>query len=61
MPRKAVRPERHERTVVLGIRVSPMLKKSVKIEAAHRGMSVAELFEDLWARYKEGVNGRADR
>ena len=60
MARKAVRPEPQERTVVLGIRVSPKLKASVKVEAARRGISVAELFQDLWACYKEGANGRTD-
>jgi hypothetical protein len=47
MARKAVRPEPQERTVVLGIRVRPKLKASVKVEAARRGISVAELFQDV--------------
>jgi hypothetical protein len=61
MARKAVRPEPQERTVVLGIRVSPKLKASVKVEAARRGISVAELFQDLWDRYEVGANGRTDQ
>jgi hypothetical protein len=61
MARKAVRPEPQERTVVLRICVSPKLKASIKVEAARRGISVAELFQDLWDRYKEGANGRADQ
>lgn len=61
MARKAVRPEPQERTVVLGIRVIPKLKASVKVEAACRGINVAEVFQDLWDRYKVGANGRTDQ
>ena len=60
MARKAVRPEPQERMVVHGIRVSPKLKASVKVEAARRGISVAELFQDLWDRYRVGANARTD-
>jgi hypothetical protein len=60
MARHGARSEPQERTVVLGIRVSPRLKASVKVEAARRGVSVAELFQDLWDRYKEGANARTE-
>lgn len=61
MARHEAPSEPQERTVVLGIRVSPRLKASVKVEAARRGVSVAELFQDLWDRYKEGANARTER
>lgn len=37
------------------------LKASVKVEAARRWISVAELFQGLSDRYKEGANERADQ
>lgn len=46
---------------MLGIRVSPQLKAAVKVEAARRGVSVAELFQALWNRYNEGANARTER
>lgn len=61
MARKTVRPEPQERTAVLGIRVSTQLKASVKVEAARRGISVAEPFQDLWDRYRVGANERTDQ
>ncbi|MBY3115639.1 hypothetical protein [Rhizobium laguerreae] len=42
-----------ERPVVLGIRISDGLRKSVKIEAARRGITVAVLFEEMWRGYSE--------
>jgi hypothetical protein len=39
------------RLTLLGIRMTPDRMIEVKVEAARRGMSVATLFEDLWARY----------
>lgn len=61
MARRAARPRPQERTVVLGIRVRPELRAAVKIEAARRGVSVAELFQEIWSRYQEGANERAGK
>lgn len=46
-------PSLKERPVVLGVRVSDGLRKSIKVEAARRGVTVAALFEDMWKSYTE--------
>ncbi len=61
MARKVARSEPRERTVVLGIRVRPELKAAVKVEAARRGISAAELFQDIWKSYLEGANAGAGK
>ncbi len=40
------------RPKVLGIRVSTDVLTSFKTEAAKRGLSVADLFEDIWERHQ---------
>ena len=45
--------QEQERTAVLGIRVTPVLKTSVKIEAARRSLTMAQLFEEMWQEYLE--------
>lgn len=43
-----------DRKQILGIRVTPKLRRSVKVEAAERGMTVAELFQEMWGMYLDG-------
>jgi hypothetical protein len=43
------------REKVLGIRVSPALARAVKMEAARRGTTVANLFEEFWQTYRSGL------
>lgn len=42
-----------ERPVVLGVRVNEDLRAAIKIEAARRGVTIAELFEEMWRTYRE--------
>jgi hypothetical protein len=42
-----------ERTELLGIRVTAALKTEVKVEAARRGLTIAQLFEEIWRGYLE--------
>jgi 7-cyano-7-deazaguanine synthase in queuosine biosynthesis len=42
-----------ERTELLGVRVTAPLKTKVKVEAARRGLTVAQLFEEMWRCYLE--------
>lgn len=42
-----------ERPAVLGVRVSADLRTEIKIEAARRGVTIAELFEDMWQTYRK--------
>ena len=44
---------RKERTELLGIRVTAALKTRVKVEAARRRLTVAQLFEEMWRDYLE--------
>lgn len=47
--------ERHGRQII-GVSLSPELAKEVKTEAARRGITLRQLFEELWAGYKQ--NGK---
>lgn len=40
---------------VVGFRLSQATAREVKSEAAKRGMKLNELFEELWAQYKEAI------
>ena len=43
-----------ERTAVLGVRVSADLRAPrSRSEAARRGVTIAELFEEMWQTYRE--------
>jgi hypothetical protein len=42
-----------ERTELLGVRVTAVLKTKVKVEAARRGLTIAQLFEEMWHDYRE--------
>lgn len=42
-----------ERPAVLGVRVSADLRTKIKVEAARRGVTIAELFEEMWRAYLE--------
>lgn len=42
-----------ERTELLGVRVTAALKTKVKVEAARRGLTIAQLFEEMWRDYLE--------
>ncbi len=42
-----------ERPAVLGVRVSANLRTAIKIEAARRDVTIAELFEEMWQAYRE--------
>lgn len=48
-PAGAASPER--RLALLGIRMTPELAVAVKVEAAQRTMTVADLFEEIWRDY----------
>lgn len=48
--------EADERAVVLGVRMSPELRTSVKVESVERGLTVALLFEEMWSLYLERKN-----
>lgn len=48
-PAGAATPER--RLALLGIRMTPELAVAVKVEAARRAMTVADLFEEIWLDY----------
>jgi hypothetical protein len=45
-----------QRTELLGVRVTPARRREIKIEAARRGLTIAELFEELWQDYLERKN-----
>ena len=47
-----------ERRLVLGIRVTPDLRRQVKVEAARRGLTLAQLFEEMWKAYAEREDGK---
>jgi hypothetical protein len=42
-----------ERTELLGVRVTTALKTEVKVEAVVRGLTIAQLFEEMWQGYRE--------
>ncbi|RWQ74182.1 MAG: hypothetical protein EOS85_22165 [Mesorhizobium sp.] len=50
--------EAEGRAAVLGVRVTPVLRTSIKIEAARRGITIAELFEEMWRGYLERQRDR---
>jgi len=39
-------------TQIIGFRLSQDLAREVKAEAAHRGMKLTRLFEELWEQYR---------
>lgn len=45
------------RTAVVGIRMTPEMEQAVKVEAASRTISVADLFEEMWKLFKSDVKG----
>jgi len=47
-----------ERHAVLGVRMSAGLRTRIKVEAARRDVTIAQLFEEMWQAYLEGKNGR---
>lgn len=51
-------PETKERAAVLGVRVTSGLRTTIKVEAARRGVTIAELFEEMWQGYLERQNDR---
>jgi hypothetical protein len=50
-----------ERTELLGVRVTTALKTDVKFEAALRGLTIAQLFEEMWRGYREREQAGAYR
>jgi hypothetical protein len=42
-----------ERSALIGIRATAELKTKVKVEAARRGLTIAQLFEEMWLCYRE--------
>ena len=44
-------PSHERRLALLGVRMTPELMVEVKVEAARKGMSVADLFEAIWTDY----------
>ena len=53
MTREIAAARTEERTELLGIRVTAALKTEVKVEAARRGLTIAQLFEEIWRGYLE--------
>lgn len=53
MARRGTSARTKERAELLGIRVTPALKTKIKVEAARRGVPVAQLFEEMWRHYLE--------
>jgi hypothetical protein len=49
-----------ERTELLGIRVTAALKTEIKVKAAQRRITIAELFEDMWRIYREQERAKPD-
>lgn len=39
------------RCAMVGIRMTPDREREVKVEAAQRGISVADLFDEIWTDY----------
>jgi hypothetical protein len=56
MGRQKVSAAPEQRTELLGIRVTAAQRREVKVEAARRGLTIAELFEELWQDYLERKN-----
>ena len=50
--------ESRERAAVLGVRVTAVLRTNIKVEGARRGVTIAELFEEMWRGYLERQNDR---
>jgi hypothetical protein len=53
MIRERAAAQTEERSELLGIRVTAALKTKVKVEAARRGLTIAQLFEEIWQIYRE--------
>jgi hypothetical protein len=47
-----------ERAIVLGVRMTAELRTKVRVEAAQRGLTIAELFEEMWGLYLGRQNAR---
>lgn len=56
MTRQQAGDQSEDRTTVLGVRMTVGLRTKVKVEAAQRGLTVAELFEEMWCLYLERPN-----
>jgi hypothetical protein len=56
MARKKGSGRTEQRVELLGIRVTASRKTEVKVEAARRGVTIAELFDEIWRNYLEGKN-----
>ncbi|RWP67755.1 hypothetical protein [Mesorhizobium sp.] len=58
MAERQAAPEAKDRAAVLGVRVTAVLRTSIKVEAARRGITIAELFEEMWRSYLEQQHDR---
>jgi hypothetical protein len=58
MARQAIASKTEERNIVLGVRMTVDLRTKVRVEAAQRGLPIAELFEEMWRLYLERQNAR---
>ena len=58
MAQRQAAPEAKERAAVLGVRVTAGLRTNIKVEAARRGVTIAQLFEEMWRGYLERQNDR---
>ena len=58
---RAPLPDGDVQSQVVGFRLSRVTARDVKSEAASRGMKLNELFEEMWARYKEIVRPEASK
>jgi hypothetical protein len=51
MAQQSAAAEAEARTVVLGVRLSTGLRTEIKVEAARRNITIAELFDEMWRGY----------
>lgn len=56
MAQQSAAAEAEARTVVLGVRLSTSLRTEIKVEAARRNITIAELFDEMWRGYLEQQN-----
>jgi hypothetical protein len=59
VPKPRTSSARDARKQVLGIRVTPDLRKKVKMEAARRGVTLAGLFDEMWRAYSHRSHEKA--
>ncbi len=56
MAQQSAAAQAEARTVVLGVRLSTSLRTEIKVEAARRNITIAELFGEMWRSYLQQQN-----